>query len=132
LRRGYLTGAQLEGHWAPLGEILRDAGAIDDSQLRRSLESTPRGDELQGRSLRESGVASAAAIEAALRRQAEMRLERLAAMASAEEIRRAYHRLARLVHPDARPDAALAARRELERRFAQLSDAYRALSTAAT
>ncbi len=277
LRRGYLTAAQLEGHWAPLGEILRDAGAIDDAQLRDSLGSSSpggRGAELHGRTLRESGVASPAAIEAALRRQAEMRLERLAAMASADysfdahappplrgaggvpialtswarrhlearldatraralhvelagarlsankrllpdasegdetdrrmlealtsprrldeiesiarvprfrllayvyflrevgalhqagvagartasaptsdplaearrllgvgadaspdELRRAYHRLARLVHPDVRPDAASAARRELERRFAQLSEAYRALSAAAS
>jgi len=87
LRRGYLTAAQLEGHWAPLGEILRDAGAIDDAQLRDSLGSSSpggRGAELHGRTLRESGVASPAAIEAALRRQAEMRLERLAAMASAD------------------------------------------------
>ncbi len=84
LRRGYLTAAQLEGHWAPLGEILRDAGAIDDAQLRRSLETMAQGAELQGRALREAGMVSSAAIEAALRRQAEMRLERLAAMASAD------------------------------------------------
>jgi hypothetical protein len=273
LRRGYLTGAQLEGHWAPLGEILRDAGAIDDAQLQRTLASTPAGTELHGRALREAGVVSPAAVEAALRRQAEMRLERLAAMptadysfdphappplrgaggvpvalttwarrhlearldaararalaaelagarlsankqllpdpadgdetdrrilaalasprrldeiesvaraprlrlyafvyflrevgalvqqgvgarptppapggfdrlaparrllgvtddASAEEIRRAYHRLARQWHPDASPEVAVQARRELERRFAALSDAYRALAAA--
>ena len=84
LRRGYLTAAQLEGHWAPLGEILRDAGAIDETQLRHSLATLPRGSELHGRALRDAGVASPAAIEAALRRQAEMRLERLAAIASAD------------------------------------------------
>jgi hypothetical protein len=277
LRRGYLTAAQLEGHWAPLGEILRDAGAIDDAQLEQSLAAPGRGDELHGKSLRDAG-ASPAAIEAALRRQAEMRLERLAAMASAdysfdphappplrgaggvpvaltswvrrhvearldstraralhvelagarlsankqllpdpaegdetdrrilealasprrldeiesiaraprfrllayvyflrevgalvqagvaghphtrpaarpltpdpladarrllgvsegagpEDIRRAYHRLARMVHPDARPEASTVARRELERRFAQLSDAYRTLAALAS
>jgi hypothetical protein len=82
LRRGYVTAIQVEGHWAPLGEILRDAGAIDDALLARSLAAAERGASLQGRALAGSGV-PLAAIEAALRRQAELRLERLATIGQA-------------------------------------------------
>jgi hypothetical protein len=82
LRRGYMTAAQVDGHWAPLGEILRDAGQLDEAVLA----DMAHGSGLAGRALREAGQVSAAALEAALRRQAEMRLERLASMGGASYV----------------------------------------------
>jgi hypothetical protein len=43
------------------------------------------------------------------------------------EIKRAYRRLARDVHPDLHPEATAEERRELELRFAELTEAYRSL-----
>jgi hypothetical protein len=82
LRRGYMTSARVDGHWAPLGELLRKAGVIDEALLQRSLEAVAATQTLQGRALRAAGVPEAA-LEAALRRQAELRLEQLAAIPSA-------------------------------------------------
>lgn len=48
--------------------------------------------------------------------------------ADAEAVKRAYRRLARELHPDAHPGATDTARRALAVRFAQVADAYRALS----
>jgi curved DNA-binding protein CbpA len=47
--------------------------------------------------------------------------------AAADEIKRAYRRLARSVHPDLHPGASAEERRALELRFAQLTEAYRRL-----
>jgi hypothetical protein len=47
--------------------------------------------------------------------------------ASAEEVKRAYRRLARALHPDVHPNASADELRELERRFAAVSAAYRRL-----
>ena len=47
--------------------------------------------------------------------------------ASAEEVKRAYRRLARALHPDVHPNATADELRELERRFAAVSAAYRRL-----
>ena len=47
--------------------------------------------------------------------------------AGAEEIKRAYRRLARALHPDVHPNASVDELRELERRFAAVSAAYRRL-----
>jgi hypothetical protein len=46
---------------------------------------------------------------------------------STEEIKRAYRRLARSVHPDMHPHATEDERRALEVRFAEITEAYRAL-----
>jgi hypothetical protein len=51
----------------------------------------------------------------------------LADGANAEEIKRAYRRLARALHPDVHPSASPDELRELERRFAAVSAAYRRL-----
>ena len=48
--------------------------------------------------------------------------------AGADEVKRAYRRLARALHPDVHPDASPDELRELERRFAAVSAAYRRLS----
>ena len=48
--------------------------------------------------------------------------------AEPEDIRRAYRRLARALHPDLQPDADAARRRALERRFAEVTAAYEALA----
>jgi hypothetical protein len=47
--------------------------------------------------------------------------------AGAEEVKRAYRRLARALHPDVHPNASPDELRELERRFAAVSAAYRRL-----
>jgi DnaJ-domain-containing protein 1 len=44
-----------------------------------------------------------------------------------QEIKRAYRRLARSLHPDLNPDITGVARRDLEVQFARVTDAYRAL-----
>jgi molecular chaperone DnaJ len=49
--------------------------------------------------------------------------------ASADDVKRAYRRLARALHPDAHPSANDDERRDLERRFAAVAAAYRRLST---
>jgi DnaJ-domain-containing protein 1 len=51
----------------------------------------------------------------------------LAPGAAQADIKRAYRRLARSVHPDLHPGATPEERRDLERRFAELTDAYRSL-----
>ena len=77
LRRGHAVALELAGRFAPLGEVLRREGLIDDAQLRRSLAHLARGERLQGRILVSMGILTNQALEAALRRQAELRLERL-------------------------------------------------------
>ena len=47
--------------------------------------------------------------------------------AQVEEIKRAYRRLARTVHPDLHPDASDEERRALQARFVEITDAYRTL-----
>src|SRR5262249_53078059 len=47
--------------------------------------------------------------------------------ASLEEVKRAYRRLARELHPDLHPGASAEDLRDLERRFAEVSAAYRKL-----
>lgn len=54
----------------------------------------------------------------------------LAPGAPAAEVKRAYRRLARTVHPDLHPDATAAERRALELRFMQITRAYDALLAA--
>jgi hypothetical protein len=48
------------------------------------------------------------------------------------EIKRAYRRLARAVHPDLHPGATDEERRALEARFAEITDAYRAVAVSAS
>ncbi len=61
------------------------------------------------------------------RRDAARRLLGLTTDADLEMIKRAYRKLARELHPDLQPDAALDERRLLERRFAEVTAAYEAL-----
>lgn len=78
LRRGYLTVARVAGLDAQLGKILVDDGVIDAAELERALAGA--GARLAGQTLRARGALSEAQLDAALRRQAEARLARLAAM----------------------------------------------------
>jgi len=55
------------------------------------------------------------------------RLLGLAPGADADAIKHAYKRLARSIHPDVHPDATDAERRALQVRFAEITEAYRAL-----
>jgi hypothetical protein len=47
--------------------------------------------------------------------------------AQIDEIKRAYRRLGRTVHPDMHPDALNEERRALQARFVEITDAYRTL-----
>jgi hypothetical protein len=61
------------------------------------------------------------------RRSAARRLLGIEDDADLEQIKRAYRRLARELHPDLQPDCDLHARRVLEKRFAEVTAAYEAL-----
>jgi hypothetical protein len=78
LRRGYVTVSRVDGLEAQLGKILVEDGVIDAAELERALAAS--GPRLAGQTLRARGVLSEAQLDAALRRQAEARLARLAAM----------------------------------------------------
>jgi len=62
-------------------------------------------------------------------RTAAMRVLGIDDDADLDAVKRAYRRLARAVHPDLQPGADLAQRRSLERRFAELTAAYDALTS---
>jgi DnaJ-domain-containing protein 1 len=61
------------------------------------------------------------------RRDAARRLLGISAEADLEDIKRAYRRLARELHPDLQPECDVSERRTLERRFADVTAAYEAL-----
>ena len=61
------------------------------------------------------------------RRAAALRLLGVPLDADTDEVKRAYRRLARALHPDLQPDADEDQRRALERRFAEVTAAYEAL-----
>ncbi len=58
------------------------------------------------------------------------RLLGVAQTADRETLKRAYRRMARALHPDLHPEASSDRRRDLERKLAAVTDAYRALSAA--
>ncbi len=57
-----------------------------------------------------------------------MRLLGVDDTADADAIKRAYRRLARALHPDLQPEADAQRRRLLERRFAEVAEAYEVLA----
>ena len=61
------------------------------------------------------------------RRAAACRMLGVEDEADVEEVKRAYRRLARALHPDLQPDADAERRRALERRFAEVTAAYETL-----
>jgi len=82
VRRGYLTYADIAGSsTTTVGQLLVASGAADAAAIEKILAT--RGARLAGQALRAAGTISDAALDAALRRQAELRLARLAAMAGA-------------------------------------------------
>jgi len=62
------------------------------------------------------------------RRAAALKLLGVESTADAETVKRAYRRLARALHPDLQPEVDEVRRRTLERRFAEVTAAYEALS----
>jgi len=62
-------------------------------------------------------------------RVAAMRLLGIDDAADVDAVKRAYRRLARALHPDLQPGADAARRRALERRFAEVTEAYEALTS---
>jgi hypothetical protein len=78
LRRGYLTAARVAGVDARLGQILVTDGVVDAAALDAALHAA--GPRLFGHALRQSGDLTEAQLDSALRRQAEARLARLAAI----------------------------------------------------
>jgi hypothetical protein len=81
LRRGYVTSARVAGAELPIGRLLVDAGAATAPDVERALAAA--GARLAGHVLRAHGLVDDAALDAALRRQSEARLERLAAVTHA-------------------------------------------------
>ncbi len=61
------------------------------------------------------------------RDQSSWRILGLPPGAQVDEIKRAYRRLARTVHPDLHPGATDEERRALQARFVEITDAYRTL-----
>lgn len=64
------------------------------------------------------------------RRLAALRTLGIDAAADPDDVKRAYRRLARALHPDLQPEADAERRRALERRFAEVTAAYEALAPA--
>lgn len=62
------------------------------------------------------------------RRRAALRTLGIDGAADLDDVKRAYRRLARALHPDLQPDADAERRRLLERRFAEVTAAYEALA----
>ena len=76
-----------------------------------------------------TGVAAGRAAQAIdPRRMAALRTLGIEDGAEPDDVKRAYRRLARALHPDLQPDADAERRRSLERRFAEVTAAYEALA----
>jgi len=73
------------------------------------------------------GIAAARSLPVDPRRRAALRLLGVPDGADREEVKRAYRRLARALHPDLQPDADADHRRTLELRFAEITAAYESL-----
>ena len=84
-------------------------------------------DALEGAGVAAERGAPARAHSADPRRRAALRTLGIEAAAEPEDVKRAYRRLARALHPDLQPDADAERRRALERRFAEVTAAYEAL-----
>jgi len=113
VRRGYLTYTDVAG--ARVGQILVDSGVADRATVERAVAA--RGPRLTGHALRAAGTVTDADIDAALRRQAELRLARLAEL-SADSYRFDPDAPAPPAHRSGRPVALAAwARRHIEARF---------------
>jgi hypothetical protein len=109
---------------APRGVL---AGAAGGSPLepREFLHGRRRARAREPRQPRESGVRETAATE--IDDASAWRLLGVSPGTDAAEIKRAYRRLARSVHPDLHPEATDEERRSLQVRFSELTEAYRAL-----
>jgi len=113
VRRGYLTYTDVAG--ARVGQILVDSGVADRATVERAVAA--RGPRLTGHALRAAGTVTDADVDAALRRQAELRLAHLAEI-SVDSYRFDPDAPAPPAHRSGRPVALAAwARRHIEARF---------------
>jgi len=103
-------------HMLAFLHMLRSLGALDVEPPTQSSDARAS----------TSGV-STRARSADVRRAAAMRVLGLDGNVDADDVKRAYRRLARTLHPDLQPGADDQRRRLLERRFAELTAAYEAL-----
>jgi DnaJ-domain-containing protein 1 len=84
-------------------------------------------DALEGTGVAAERAAPARALSIDPRRLAALRTLGIDGGAEPDDVKRAYRRLARALHPDLQPDADAERRRLLERRFAEVTAAYEAL-----
>lgn len=128
---------------AQLGLRLEALERLSDCALRfrvavrapREALAQPLGPEqfLHGRRRRRDGAprdAEADASPCALAERAARRALGVTAFADADEIKRAYRDLVRRTHPDLHPSSSSEERRELARRFAEATEAYKLLTAA--
>lgn len=109
--------------------LLRSLGALDVEGPTQGPGARASTTGPTAASTNASRIASthARARSAEARRAAAMRLLGLDGNVDADDVKRAYRRLARTLHPDLQPGADDDRRRLLERRFAELTAAYEAL-----
>jgi hypothetical protein len=110
---------------APRGALMGAAAAGASGQAPWDPPLAPH-EFLQGRR-RKRGNAAPAATTSTATDPAAWRMLGLPPGAGVGEVKRAYRRLARSVHPDLHPDATDDERRSLQQRFAEITNAYRSL-----
>jgi DnaJ-domain-containing protein 1 len=109
LSQGRVAAVEFDGAAATLAEILRAEGQVDDETLRRSLLRALSSQRLHGEVLVTDFKQAAAVVDAALRRQMTVRLERIEQVPDAQVLFRVTVRPPR----GALTDAPLAARKFL-------------------
>ncbi len=110
----------------PRGVLAGDA-AGSPLEPREFLHGRRRARAREARERRDSGVRETAGAAPEVDDASPWRLLGVSPGTDAAEIKRAYRRLARTVHPDLHPEATEEERRSLQVRFSELTEAYRTL-----